>query len=241
MLACGALAGAVGAQFEPYLGHFMPVLQGGLERHEEQTVCGICIATVGDLCRSLERKILPYCDAILQVQYTLVKDPNVSRKLKPGIMQCFGDIALATEKDFVKYLQPVIEVLQQASAAQVGPDATPEWEEYIAELQESVLEAYTGILHGLKAEDSLGTFKVHVNAVLDFVQRLTQEKPPQEVVKAMVGVLGDLVFVFKAEIATYLLAAPFMVQLVNLAKGCNDPTILRDAQWLESLMMKFKA
>ena len=45
--------------------------------------------------------------------------------------------------------------------------------------------------------------EVHVNAVLDFVQRIVtaQEKPQSSVVKSAVCVMGDLVLAFKAELA----------------------------------------
>jgi importin subunit beta-1 len=244
VLASGALCSALGKQFLPFMGQFMPVLRVGLGRHEEETVCGICVATLGDVARAMEKEILPHCEEILTVLYTLVNDPNVSRKLKPPIIQCFGDIALAAEGEYVRFLQPVVQVLQQASAAQCEAGSSAEWAEYISELQESVLEAYTGIVHGLKAENKLDSFKVHVNAVLDFVQRIVvaqgMEKPTQGVVKSSVCLMGDLVIAFKAELATFLANAPFMLQLVEHAKTCEDPKVLQNAEWLKSVLMKYR-
>ena len=60
--------------------------------------------------RSLGKKILPFCDEILTILYQLVNDANVNRKLKPGIIQCFGDLALATEGSFERYLPHVVQV-----------------------------------------------------------------------------------------------------------------------------------
>ena len=82
---------------------------GSVPRLRPPQVCGICIATVGDLGRSLGKKILPFCDEILTILYQLVNDANVNRKLKPGIIQCFGDIALATEGSFERYLPHVVQ------------------------------------------------------------------------------------------------------------------------------------
>jgi importin subunit beta-1 len=244
VLATGALCTALGKQFAPIMQHFMPVLKAGLARFEEETVCGICVATLGDVARATEKAIVPYCEDILTVLYTLVNDPGVNRKLKPPIIQCFGDIALAAEGDYATrgFLGPVVTVLQQASAAQCEAGASAEWTEYISSLQESVLEAYTGIIHGLKAENKLDAFKGHVNAVLDFVQRIVtaQEKPQSSVVKSAVCVMGDLVLAFKAELAAYLASAPFMGQLVQLARACEDPKVLQDAQWLEQVLLKFR-
>merc|ERR1719326_185143 len=242
VLATGALCTALGKQFAPFMQHFMPVLKVGLGRFEEETVCGICVATLGDVARATEKAIVPYCEDILTVLYTLVNDASVNRKLTPPIIQCFGDIALAAEGDYERFLGPVVTVLQQASAAQCEAGASAEWMDYISQLQESVLEAYTGIIHGLKAENKLDSFKGHVNAVLDFVQRIVtaQEKPQSSVVKSAVCVMGDLVLAFKAELAAYLGSAPFMGQLVQLARSCDDPKVLQDAQWLENVLMKFR-
>jgi hypothetical protein len=49
-----------------------------------------------------------------------------------------------------------------------------------------------------------------------------------------------LVLAFKAELAAYLASAPFMGQLVQLARACEDPKVLQDAQWLEQVLLKFR-
>jgi importin subunit beta-1 len=242
VLATGALAIAIGDKFEVFMAQVMPILRVGIQRHEELTVCGICIATVGDLGRSLNKKMLPYCDDLLTVMYTLVNDTGVNRKLKPGIIQCFGDIALATEGAFDRYIPHVVPVLQQASMAQLEPGSSPEWVDYISELQENVLDAYTGIIHGLRSENKLDAFKVHVNAVLDFVQRIMQQQQPppaQAVVKGCVCVIGDLVLVFKTELTSFLANAAFMHRLAELAKGCDDPKVHQTAEWLKGLLTKY--
>jgi len=66
------------------------------------------------------------------------------------------------------------------------------------------------------------------------------EKPQSSVVKSAVCVMGDLVLAFKVELAAYLASAPFMGQLVQLARICDDPKVLQSAQWLETSLMKFR-
>lgn len=47
------------SDFIRYLDPFLPFLYGAIQRHEEYQACSIAIGLVGDLCRSLNDKILP--------------------------------------------------------------------------------------------------------------------------------------------------------------------------------------
>lgn len=115
----------------------------------DAVVLQVCLATVGlvcDLCRALMSNILPYCDEIMQLllenlgvrmrgrgrcwgrcslllQLLPLPPPpqneNVHRSVKPQILSAFGDIALAIGGEFKKYLDIVLDTLQQASQAQV--------------------------------------------------------------------------------------------------------------------------
>lgn len=45
--------------------HFRPFLLLGLQNHEQHQVCAVAVGVVGDLCRALEGRILPYCDELI--------------------------------------------------------------------------------------------------------------------------------------------------------------------------------
>ncbi|CAE7559653.1 KPNB1 [Symbiodinium sp. KB8] len=237
-----ALANAAGSGFERFMPHFAPHLQVGLQNYEEVQVCLTTTRMVGDLCTALEGKIVSYCDTILQILYTNLRNPAVDRKIKAAVMTSFGDIAMAITGDFEQYLGPVVQMLREASSTRLadGPADSEEWVEYLNSLREGVLEAYSGIIHGLKESGKLHLFKEHVNTVLMLVKEISEDPTTQlPVIKAAVGVVGDLVLVFQTELTAYVGKAPFLVQLVQAALRSQDPKLLQSAQWLQGMLMKF--
>mmetsp|Transcript_64086 Transcript_64086/g.167769 ORF Transcript_64086/g.167769 Transcript_64086/m.167769 type:complete len:858 (+) Transcript_64086:209-2782(+) len=245
LLLVAAVANAIGTNFERFMPYFAPHLKVGLENYEDVQVCYMATGVVGDFCRALEGRFITYCDTILQILYGNLQNKAVDRKIKAAIMSCFGDIALAISGDFEKYLAPVVQMLQEAAGTRVqdgGGAANEEWVEYLNSLREGVLEAYTGIIHGLRDANKLHLFKEHVNGVLHFVQLITEDASVSEsVMKAAVGVIGDLIFVFQTELAHHLGHAPFLVRLVEYATRCQDDSMRQTASWLQSLLQKYGA
>merc|ERR1712048_497486 len=242
LLLVAAVANAVSANFERFLPVFAPHLRVGLQNYEDVQVCLMATGVVGDLCRALEGKIISSCDTILQILYANLQNPAVDRKIKAAIMSCFGDIALAITGEFEKYLAPVVQMLQEASSTRLNdvPSVNEEWVEYLNSLREGVLEAYTGIIHGLRDANKLHLFKEHVTAVLNFVKDISEDASVSEpVMKAAVGVVGDLIFVFQQELTSFVGNAPFLMRLVVYASRCTDPGIRKDASWLQSLLQKY--
>jgi len=242
LLLIGAVITAAGPNFNGFMPVFAPYMKAGLENFEETQVCLLATGMIGDLCAALKSQMVAYCEPILQILYTNLRNPSVDRKIKSVIIECFGDIALAIGGEFEKCLGPVVSMLQEASATRLqdGPANNEEWIEYLNSLREGVLGAYAGIIHGLREAGKLHLFKEHVNAILTFVKEICDDPTHSEsVMKASLGVIGDLILVFQQELMVHLQNAPFLSTLVEFAVRSQDPAIRQTGQWLTSLVQKY--
>ncbi|KAL3604962.1 hypothetical protein D5086_005821 [Populus alba] len=82
MLAIGALTSATGPDFAKYMPEFYKYLEMGLQNFEYQ-VCAVIVGVVGDICRALEDKILPYCDGIMTQLLKDLSSNQLHRSVKP--------------------------------------------------------------------------------------------------------------------------------------------------------------
>ena len=114
--------------------HFRPFLSLGLSNYEEHQVCAVAIGVVGDICRALEAKVLPYCDEIVHLLLRNLQNPALNRNVKPPILSCFGDIALAVGGQFEKYMQVTMSMLVQASGTAIDPN-NPDLVDYLNQVR----------------------------------------------------------------------------------------------------------
>eukprot|EP00604_Paraphysomonas_vestita_P001781 CAMPEP_0174823068 /NCGR_PEP_ID=MMETSP1107-20130205/21138_1 /TAXON_ID=36770 /ORGANISM="Paraphysomonas vestita, Strain GFlagA" /LENGTH=635 /DNA_ID=CAMNT_0016044165 /DNA_START=668 /DNA_END=2575 /DNA_ORIENTATION=+ len=214
----GYLAEKLEENFGRYIQHFMPALMTGLRNVEEYQVCTCAIGAVGDICRGLGRAIAPYCDDIVRALLELLQSPSLTRIVKPQVIGVFADIAMALESEFQRYAALVFEMLQQAGGVSITTN-DEEIIEYINSLRESILEAYTGIIQGLRGENQQEIIMPYLEKILEFVGRcghdcLDPDLRSYGVVKAIIALLGDL-GVFVGSYAKPLLTQPFVNQLLN--------------------------
>jgi len=241
-----AIAFSVSSSFDRYMPMFGPHLKVGLENFEDVQVCSLCVGLLGDLSRCLDKLLLQYCDVFLEILYKLLMEGKVDRKIKAAIMPVFGDVAMAISGDFEKYLAPVMNMLAEASKTKLPAEVTDpqdEWVEYLNQLRTGVMEAYTGIIHGLKESGKLELFKAHVSNLIQFVQTICNDHlTNEEVLKATLGVLGDVIFAFQQELVVYLQTpefSPCLQNLVQFAARTGDPRTQKTGQWLQSLLQRF--
>lgn len=207
LMAVGAVANSLELHFEKYVPHFFPFLKLGLQNAEDYQVCIIAVGIVGDVCRALEGKVLPFCDEFVNILLTNLQNPYLNRSVKPPILSCFGDIALAIGPEFEKYLPQVMTMLQQA-ATTPKPDNDDEMEEYVDALREGIFEAYTGILQGLKAVETNNKsilFLPYVDAVMRFIELVYHDENRfDSVTRTAVGVIGDMADALGPQVRSYV-------------------------------------
>lgn len=200
-LAVSTLVELLGFKFVKYMDSFKPFLFMGLKNHQEYQVCCAAVGLTGDICRALKHLVIPCCDEIMSLLLANLSEPSLHRSVKPQILSAFGDMALSIGSEFVKYLNVVLDMLRAASQLQVDPNSY-DMVEYQNELRESVLEAYTGIIQGLKGVDQQPNPDVyhmepHLGNIIAFIKRVAHEGDISESMMASAaGFIGDLCTAF---------------------------------------------
>lgn len=202
-MAVGTLIECVGDGFMKYLDALKPYLLQGLKNRAEYQVCISAIGVVGDLCRAIGKDVLPLCDEIMQSCLENLADNSVHRSVKPHVLSLFGDIALAIGNQYSKYAEVVLATLEQASSAQVDK-SDYDLVDYLNELRDACLEAYTGIIQGLKGEDDkninpeVQVVVPRLVHIFQFIEVISQDPDRTDsLVGACCGLLGDICTAFE--------------------------------------------
>ena len=115
----------------------------------------MCITAVGvvtDLCRAFEGEFKHLMPEIMVIFVENLSNPECHRSVKPHILSAIGDMALVCGTEFQSQLNGVFLILQQA--AQLTVDKSDyNMLMYQTQLRDGCLEAYTGILQGLKGDN----------------------------------------------------------------------------------------
>eukprot|EP00028_Trichosphaerium_sp_Am-I-7-wt_P003465 CAMPEP_0168528990 /NCGR_PEP_ID=MMETSP0405-20121227/13613_1 /TAXON_ID=498012 /ORGANISM="Trichosphaerium sp, Strain Am-I-7 wt" /LENGTH=850 /DNA_ID=CAMNT_0008552571 /DNA_START=23 /DNA_END=2572 /DNA_ORIENTATION=- len=235
LMAMGAIAGVVGQDFTKYMQRVEPILSAGLKNYEFPQVCSCAIGTVGDIARALEKNIIPYSDNFVKLLLGDLQAPMLNRTVKPPILSCFGDIAMAVGGGFERYLQVVVNMLQQASTTATAQklDETEDYDlvDYINQLREGILDAYTGILQGLREANKAQQLLPVVEHILNLIGFTYSDRTTSpEVVRALVGLLGDLAMAIGSP-AKQLLQQKFVLDILVECTRNPEPSISQIADW----------
>lgn len=190
--------------------------------------------------------MLPYCDEIMTLLLENLSNDSVNRSVKPQIFSVFGDVALSIGPEFKKYLDVVLQTLAQASQANVDR-SDYDMIDYLNELREGVLEAYTGIVQGLRGDETnpcsdaaIALVEPHVPFIIQFITSIAQDREHSEGnISASVGLLGDLVTVFGVKLLPMVETEPLTELLTKARRSRIDKTKTL-ANWATKEIRKLK-
>lgn len=183
--------------FQLYVSTLMPFIYAALEAQDQPQLLSAALGVLSDVIRAVGEQIAPHCDQIVRYLFADVESPTVSRMVKPAILAVFGEIALAIGATFESYLPVVMQLLQQAAtlgtgSARNGRDFSGfEMMDYLDSLNEGILEAYSGIILGLKAAGKAAALAPYMQSLFGFLSSLHGDPDKSEdTLKSMVGIIG---------------------------------------------------
>lgn len=244
LLAVSALLEAVGELFVKYLDLFMPILVACLRNFRETQICINAVGLLGDLFRVLKKHMVPHCSYLFTILMEILQDVNANKSLRPAIISVFGDLSLSLEAEFMDYLPVVMDTLKQATQAEVNV-SDPDMVEYLNSLRNSCLEAYTGIVQGIKESGSrpggaLEFVACHVTHILSFIEHIGADSiTTDELICASCGLIGDLVSVYGGRILQLLDVDP-ITNLLQKGRRSKSSRTKHLAMWATKEIRKLK-
>lgn len=236
LMAVSNLCDLLGENFVKYMDAFKPFLYMALKNHQDYQVCAVAIGLVGDIARSLKMKIIPFCDEIMMLLMENLSNPNIHRDVKPQVLSVFGDIALSIGTDFRTYLNTVLDVLVHVTQIQVDNNDF-EMRDYLRILRESVLEAYTGIVQGLKGTDNkpspdINLLQIHVPSILKFIINVAQDPELSEsTMTSCAGLIGDLCLAFGPPLLPYIMEENIVMPMLMEGKKSTTSRTKSTCSW----------
>eukprot|EP01111_Echinosteliopsis_oligospora_P003973 TRINITY_DN1625_c0_g1_i2.p1 TRINITY_DN1625_c0_g1~~TRINITY_DN1625_c0_g1_i2.p1 ORF type:complete len:655 (-),score=151.14 TRINITY_DN1625_c0_g1_i2:191-2155(-) len=235
IMSFGCIADALEKDFIKYMGVFYQYLLLGLRNYEEHEVCATAVGVVGDIARALQKGILPYCDDVISALVQLIQTPELDQNIRPPILTCFGDIALAIEGDFLKYLSIAMSILNVAASYQIEDPNDDEMIDYQNQLRESIFESYTGIIQGLRAdENAIQQFLPYVVNVVKFVLFVCNQHNRSDAVTCKaVGVLGDVCIALGDKVKNLLVQEVVTKVVEDCINNSDDRSTQNIAEWVQ--------
>lgn len=235
--ALGTAAVLIGKDFINYMQVVQPILVQILQSPQETLLCTQAVGTVGDISRALGPAIRPMIRQLVQTFLRNLQDAQVASSLKPHIISCLGDLALAANPDdFVGYVQYILMYLEQAASIEFKVEDDDDEYDFQQQLWVSILSAYTGLIQGLRNDKGVQLIFGAVSKIFNFLTVISKAKNREnDVLHAAAGLAGDLAARFGRKIAVYY-QDPSIHALIHAAMASEDPNIKADAEWAKSVI-----
>lgn len=218
-LCVGSMASTLEGDFQKYVEAFLPFLSNALNSHEEYTLCSIGVGLIGDICRALGDRSTPYAQGFMEALMNNLRSSVLHRSVKPPILSCFGDIALAVgPAGFEPFLEATMSVMAQAGAMRADP-TNYDIVEYVNILREGILEAYTGVVGAFKQTPRSQAILPYLPSMFAFLQMaLTDADRTENIVRSGVGLVGDLASEFQKGEIKDALNQPWVAEAIKTAR-----------------------
>ncbi|AFZ80545.1 importin beta-1, putative [Theileria equi strain WA] len=234
-------------KFAGVLPNLVETIIAGLKRPDHVSSCKICIELTSDISHVMEDSIRMYAPHILQLLFNILNDMNADKTLTAPIVTALGDIAMAIGGEFAPHIQPAMVLLMTAASTEfeMGPSDSEEWIYFVNDLREGVLQAFTGIVYGLKTGNKLDHIKSYVPTMLTFAQRVidTQDNYFSAMnYKLAVALVGDLVNAFGSDLSRHIADLPLVKRIsyrLEQLESRNDPAAVdcrEKVTWLFSIL-----
>lgn len=236
LMAVSNLCDLMNENFIKYMEAFKPFLYMALKNYQDYQVCSVAIGLVGDIARALKIGILPYCDEIMNMLMENLSNPEIHRDVKPQVLSVFGDVALSIGSEFKNYLNAVLQVLSQVMEIQCDTKDF-EMREYLGSLRESVLEAFTGIVQGLKGTDSkphpdILLLQNHVPMIIKYIVKAACDTELSETtMTSCAGLIGDLCLAFGTPLLPYILEDNIIMPMLMEGKKSTTTRTKSTCNW----------
>ncbi|NXS51158.1 IMB1 protein, partial [Brachypteracias leptosomus] len=253
LMAVGTLVEVLGGEFLKYMDAFKPFLGIGLKNYAEYQVCLATVGLVGDLCRALQSNILPFCDEVMQL---LLENLGVSVYL---LISQLVTVGLHAEKKVGGGRSrspmghvPVAPLGSQVlrawlSCASLSPfQSDYDMVDYLNELREGCLEAYTGIIQGLKGDQEnvhpdVMLVQPRVEFILSYIDHIAGDEDHTDgVVACAAGLIGDLCTAFGKDVLKLVEARPMIHELLTEGRRSKTNKTKTLATWATKELRKLK-
>lgn len=241
LLLVGTLVGEMEVDFLRFIDPLMPFLCAALANRAEAHLCMVSIGVVGDLARALGQSLLPYCNDLMMLLLQTLQDENVIRDVKPHAISAIGDISLGVGGVFVTFLPATLQLFGQAAQLAVQDEEDYDEIDWVCELREALLEAYTSIVQGLKDDQkALVALSAYLDQIVAFISVISLDTNRSEaMVRAAIGLVGDLVCAFPAPMRPALKSdwmGRFLAQPMDHGVQLSDSTI-SIVKWTQNVLL----
>ncbi|KAF1471364.1 Importin subunit beta-1, partial [Megadyptes antipodes antipodes] len=252
LMAVSTLVEVLGGEFLKYMDAFKPFLGIGLKNYAEYQVCLAAVGLVGDLCRALQSNILPFCDEVMQL---LLENLGVSVYL---LISQLVTVGLHTEKKVgggrsrsVRHALKISAVHTSSGTLLKRAFLLPfqsdyDMVDYLNELREGCLEAYTGIIQGLKGDQEnvhpdVMLVQPRVEFILSYIDHIAGDEDHTDgVVACAAGLIGDLCTAFGKDVLKLVEARPMIHELLTEGRRSKTNKTKTLATWATKELRKLK-